>query len=84
MKEGIKLKILAVGDLVGSSAINELKKNLQEYRQKEKIDFAIVNAENVAEGMGITEKNFKDIISLNVDALTMGNHTNPLKLFRMH
>lgn len=69
------MKILAVGDLVGSSAINELKKNLQEYREKEKIDFVIVNAENVAEGMGITEKNFKDIISLNVDALTMGNHT---------
>ena len=25
--------------------------------------------------MGITEKNFNDILSLNVDVITMGNHT---------
>ena len=25
--------------------------------------------------MGITEKNFKDIISQGVDCITMGNHT---------
>lgn len=35
----------------------------------------IVNGENSAEGMGITEKNFKDILDVNVDVITMGNHT---------
>lgn len=69
------MKILAVGDLIGASGIKELKKVLPEIRKEEKIDFVIVNGENSAEGMGITEKNFKDILEENVDVITMGNHT---------
>ena len=41
----------------------------------EKINFCIVNGENAAGGMGITTKIFNDMISLNIDAITMGNHT---------
>ena len=69
------MKILAVGDIVGSAGINELKLRLREIKEKENIDFVIVNGENSAEGMGITEKNFNDIVSLGVDVITMGNHT---------
>lgn len=69
------MKILAIGDLVGTIGIKEIKKNLKKIREKEKIDFIIVNAENVAEGMGITEKNFNEILTQNIDAITMGNHT---------
>lgn len=69
------MKILAVGDIVGSAGINELKIRLKEMREKENIDFVIVNAENSAEGFGISEKNFNDIISQDVDVITMGNHT---------
>ncbi len=69
------MKILAVGDIVGNIGIRELKNKLYQLRQKEGIDFVIVNGENAAEGMGITEKNFNDIISQNVDVVTMGNHT---------
>ena len=69
------MKILAVGDIVGSAGINELKLRLREIKEKENIDFVIVNGENSAEGMGITEKNFNDIVLLGVDVITMGNHT---------
>lgn len=69
------MKILAVGDLIGSSGLKELKKQLIDIKQKEEIDFTIVNAENVAEGMGITKQNFDDILDLNMDVITMGNHT---------
>lgn len=69
------MKILAVGDLIGSAGIKELKNVLPEIREKENIDFVIVNGENSAEGMGITQKNFDDIMELNVDVVTMGNHT---------
>ena len=69
------MKVLAVGDIVGTAGINELKLRLKEIKEKENIDFTIVNAENSAEGMGITEKNFKDITALGVDVITMGNHT---------
>ena len=69
------MKILAVGDIIGETGIKELKNKLYQIRQKEEIDFVIVNGENAAEGMGITEKNFNDMISQNVDVITMGNHT---------
>lgn len=69
------MKILAVGDLIGNSGIKELKKQLATIKQKEQIDFVIVNGENAAEGMGITQQNFNDILALNVDVVTMGNHT---------
>ena len=69
------MKILAVGDLVGNSGIKELKKKLGIIKQEEQIDFVIVNGENAAEGMGITQQNFNDILALNIDVITMGNHT---------
>lgn len=69
------MKILAIGDIVGTIGINELKTKLESIKKEENIDFVIVNGENAGEGMGITEKNFNDIISLGVDVVTMGNHT---------
>ena len=69
------MKILAIGDLVGTSGINELKKQLPNIRKNENIDFVIVNGENSAEGMGITQNNFEEILSQKVDVVTMGNHT---------
>lgn len=69
------MKILAVGDLIGSAGIRKLKSVLPELRKKEGIDFVIVNGENSAEGMGMTEKNFKEILEEKVDVITMGNHT---------
>ena len=50
------LKILAVGDIIGETGIKELKNKLNQIRQENEIDFIIVNGENAAEGMGITEK----------------------------
>lgn len=69
------MKILAIGDLIGNSGIQELRKQLGKIRQEEQIDFVIVNGENAAEGMGITQQNFHDILALDVDVITMGNHT---------
>ena len=69
------MKILAVGDLIGNAGIKELRKQIDEIRKEEKIDFTIVNGENAAEGMGITQKNLDDILSQKVDVITMGNHT---------
>lgn len=69
------MKILAIGDLVGSAGIRKLKNELSKIIESKDIDFVIVNGENAAEGMGITENNFKDIISEKVDVITMGNHT---------
>ena len=45
MKEGNKMKVLAVGDIVGSAGINELKLRLKEIKEKENIYFTKLNGE---------------------------------------
>lgn len=69
------MKILAVGDIVGENGLNKLKEILPDLKQREKIDFVVVNGENVAGGMGITEKHFRQIIFAGADVVTLGNHT---------
>ena len=69
------MRILAVGDIVGNSGVNKLKTELKDIKNEYNIDFVIVNGENAAEGMGLTIKNYNDIISAGTDCITMGNHT---------
>ena len=69
------MKILAVGDIVGESGVRRLKELLPKIKKDENIDFVITNGENSAGGMGITEKNFNDILETGTDVVTMGNHT---------
>lgn len=69
------MKILAIGDIVGESGVKKLKEILPKMKKEKNIDFVITNGENSAGGMGITEKNFKDIIGAGTNVITMGNHT---------
>lgn len=69
------MRILAVGDIVGRTGLQKLKEILPRVVNENNIDFVIVNGENAADGMGITEKMYKEILSLNVNVVTMGNHT---------
>lgn len=69
------MKILAVGDLVGEIGLKKLKKELPLIQEAENIDFTIVNAENVADGMGIKKQNYEELSKLDIDVITMGNHT---------
>ena len=69
------MKILAVGDIVGESGVRKLKEELPKIKKEKNIDFVITNGENSAGGMGLTEKNFKDIMDAGTNVVTMGNHT---------
>ena len=69
------MRILAVGDLVGECGLNRLKQTLPRIKEEKMIDFVIVNAENVSGGMGITIKDFNELLKLGIDVITMGNHT---------
>ena len=69
------MRILFLGDIVGPSGCDAIKKNLKNIINDEKIDFVIVNGENAAtEGVGITENITNEILSCNVDVITTGNH----------
>ena len=69
------MNILAVGDVVGQIGVKELQRKLHKIKNDYNIDFCIVNGENAADGMGLTEKLFYDILNSGADTVTMGNHT---------
>ena len=47
------MNILAVGDVVGRTGIEELKNKLPKIISENNIDFVVVNGENAADGMGL-------------------------------
>ena len=69
------MKILFLGDIVGNSGFNAVKKNLPNIISAKKIDFVCVNAENAAtEGVGLTENIANELFNSGVDVITTGNH----------
>ena len=60
------MKILCVGDLVGENGLQKLRNDLKNIQEAENIDFTIVNAENVAGGMGITTKIYNELCKMNI------------------
>jgi hypothetical protein len=69
------MNILAVGDIVGRTGVDKLKEELPKIIKEYNIDFVIVNGENAADGMGLTEKMYKEILAAGANIVTMGNHT---------
>ena len=68
------MRILALGDIVGPSAVNELGIRLWAYRKENKIDFVTANGENASVGNGITPTDAKILLESGVDVITSGNH----------
>ena len=69
------MRILFLGDVVGSSGCSMLMNNLLEEIKLKKIDFVIVNGENAAaQGVGLTKEICNDFFNCGVDVITTGNH----------
>ena len=66
------IKILFFGDMVGKPGRYAVRDFLEEH--KAEYDFVIANVENASHGFGLTEKNYNDLISYGVNAMTSGNH----------
>jgi metallophosphoesterase (TIGR00282 family) len=66
--------ILFVGDLVGGLGRRTLLGMLPGLRERYEPTFVVVNAENVAGGLGITPKIADELLGSGVDAITLGNH----------
>lgn len=73
--DSARASILFVGDLVGSVGRRTLLECLPLLRERYDPTFVIVNAENVAGGLGITPKAARALFAGGVDAITLGNHT---------
>lgn len=68
------MRILFLGDLVGRTGRDAAIAALPKLRQAERIDIAIVNAENAASGYGLTSKIADQLFEAGADVLTLGNH----------
>jgi metallophosphoesterase (TIGR00282 family) len=66
--------ILFVGDLVGGLGRRTLLALLPGLRERYEPTFVVVNAENVAGGLGITPKIADELLAAGVDVITLGNH----------
>ena len=68
------MKLLFVGDVVGGIGRRTLAALLPGLRDAHRPDFVVVNGENAAGGVGITEKTARELLELGADAITLGNH----------
>ncbi len=68
------MKILFIGDIIGSYGRKVAAVVLPKLKADHQIDFMIANAENAASGYGLTETVYHELKGLGIDAFTMGNH----------
>ena len=68
------MKILFIGDIVGSPGRDAVRQILPKIKKAEAINFVIANAENSAGGTGITPRVANDLLRSGCDVLTSGDH----------
>ncbi|CAG7624207.1 TIGR00282 family metallophosphoesterase [Paenibacillus allorhizosphaerae] len=69
------MRILFIGDIVGSVGRQALKTYLPKLKGKYNPHWIIANGENAAAGRGITSAITKEMFEQGVQGITMGNHT---------
>ncbi|HYQ78903.1 MAG TPA: TIGR00282 family metallophosphoesterase [Solirubrobacterales bacterium] len=68
------MKVLFIGDVVGSPGRQGLREAMPALRERHAPDLVIVNGENSAGGMGITERTANDLFDAGAQMITSGNH----------
>ncbi len=69
------IKILCIGDVVGASGCEFLRKKLADFKRENDIDVCIVNGENSAVGNGMLPQSCNSIFTSGADFITGGNHS---------
>ena len=69
------MKLLFIGDVVGSPGRKGLASVMPRLRERHAPDLIVVNGENSAGGLGITEKTATEIFACGADVITLGNHS---------
>jgi metallophosphoesterase (TIGR00282 family) len=68
------MRILFIGDIVGSPGRRILRERLADTVAQECIDLVVANCENAASGFGITPKLVEELLSYGIEVLSGGNH----------
>src|SRR3954451_8379339 len=69
------MRLLFIGDVVGKPGREGLAAAMPGLRAERMPDLVVVNGENAAGGVGITEDTAKAIFDGGADVITLGNHT---------
>jgi metallophosphoesterase (TIGR00282 family) len=68
------MRVLFIGDIVGSPGRRIVLERLADLVSNEKVDLAIANCENAASGFGITPRLVEELLGAGCEVLTGGNH----------
>ncbi len=68
------MRVLFIGDVVGGPGRRGLREVMPALRERYAPDLTIVNGENSAGGIGITEKTAGELFADGADVITSGNH----------
>ncbi|MBQ3054278.1 MAG: TIGR00282 family metallophosphoesterase [Clostridia bacterium] len=68
------MKILCIGDIVGTPGCEMIYSQLKYLIKENDIDFVIANGENAATGNGITKEKAEKLLDSGVNVITLGNH----------
>lgn len=75
------MKVLFIGDIVGSGGREAVRKFVPELCAEHGCDFCIANGENMAAGNGFSKSCLKELDGCGVDVFTGGDHTWDQKEF---
>jgi metallophosphoesterase (TIGR00282 family) len=70
----MSLKILFIGDVVGSPGRKVVGRVLPRLIHRWGLGLVVCNAENAAGGSGLTDKCYEELLDAGVDVFTMGDH----------
>jgi 2',3'-cyclic-nucleotide 2'-phosphodiesterase len=68
------MRVLFIGDVVGSPGRRGLRETMPTLRERHAPDLIVVNGENSAGGIGITERTANDLFATGAGVITSGNH----------
>ena len=68
------MKILFIGDIVGSMGRDVVASMIEKITSEVEIDFIIANGENATHGKGLSEAHLNELFDSGIDVVTLGNH----------
>lgn len=68
------MRILFLGDVMGRSGRAAVTERLPGLRERMRLDFVVVNAENATSGAGLNADHAKALLEAGADCLTLGDH----------
>ena len=68
------MKVLFLGDIIGRAGRQAVIEALPRLRDRENLDFIVVNGENATGGAGLNSEHAKALLVAGADCITLGDH----------